>query len=182
MAMTSLQADLDRILTDTYLGDIESRSLEDIRAMRAECQAAEVALSYLRRLTQGRIDIVHSYLDRPTAGDAPDLTTLVDDLPGILSGGSGRPSGPGHLPLLLAPDTEGTDLTDELDSVLGADNVGRLADLSPEELRTIATGLEAIENRISYQRRGMHERIDALQAELVGRYKTGHASVDGLLS
>ena len=28
----------------------------------------------------------------------------------------------------------------------------------------------------------MHERIDALQAEIVSRYKTGEASVDGLLA
>ena len=31
--------------------------------MRTECQEAEVALSYLRRLIQGRLDIVHAYLE-----------------------------------------------------------------------------------------------------------------------
>jgi hypothetical protein len=35
---------------------------------------------------------------------------------------------------------------------------------------------------VSAERRGLHQRIDALQAELVSRYKSGRASVDGLLS
>ena len=57
-----------------------------------------------------------------------------------------------------------------------------LADLDHDELAAIATGLEEYERRISTERRALHERIDALQAELVSRYKTGSASVDGLLS
>ena len=39
-----------------------------------------------------------------------------------------------------------------------------------------------LENRVSAERRGLHERIDTLQAELVERHKSGRASVDGLLS
>ena len=50
------------------------------------------------------------------------------------------------------------------------------------ELREIAARLTVIEARVSDQRRTLHERIDALQAELVDRHKTGRASVDGLLS
>ena len=39
-----------------------------------------------------------------------------------------------------------------------------------------------MEARISRQRRALHEQIDQLQAEIVSRYKTGKATVDGLLS
>jgi hypothetical protein len=39
-----------------------------------------------------------------------------------------------------------------------------------------------MERRVSSDRRALHERIDALQAELVDRHKTGRATVDGLLS
>ena len=38
-----------------------------------------------------------------------------------------------------------------------------------------------LERHVSGQRRALHERIDALQEELVRRYKTGEASVDSLL-
>ena len=179
--MTSHRDDLDRILTSTYLDDIGERSLADIRSMRTECQEAEVALSYLRRLIQGRLDIVHTYLEHPGSDALRDLGTLVNDLPGILSSGPGRPVGPGHLPQLLSPDTEEADLTEELDAVLGADEIGTLADLDIDQLNSIAGQLEAIETRVSSQRRALHERIDTLQAELVDRHKTGRASVDGLL-
>ena len=187
--MASLQADLGRLLTDSYLRGIESKSLDDIRSMRAECQEAEVALSYLRRLAQGRLDIVQAYLVRPsgTGDDAvtaepPDLAALVEGLPAILSSGPGRPPGPGHMMTVLAPDTEEADLTAELDAVVSSEQIGHLAELSQEQLSSMADGLEEIERRVSAERRGLHQRIDALQAELVSRYKSGRASVDGLLS
>ncbi|HEX3842202.1 MAG TPA: hypothetical protein VHU85_15530 [Acidimicrobiales bacterium] len=186
--MASLQADLGRLLTDSYLRGIESKSLDDIRSMRAECQSAEVALSYLRRLAQGRLDIVQAYLVRPVAdGDPaatepPDLAALVEGLPAILSSGPGRPPGPGHMVTVLAPDTEDSDLTAELDSVVSSDEIGHLGELSQERLSVMADGLEEIERRVSADRRALHQRIDTLQAELVSRYKTGRASVDGLLS
>jgi hypothetical protein len=57
-----------------------------------------------------------------------------------------------------------------------------LADLDVDQLNSIAGQLEAIESRVSADRRALHERIDTLQAELVDRHKTGRATVDGLLS
>jgi hypothetical protein len=180
--MPSPRDDLDRILTSPYLDGIKNRSLEDIRAMRTECQQAEVGLSYLRRLIQGRLDIVHSYLAHLGTDGPPDLATLVAELPGILTSGPGRPPGPEHLPMLLAPDTEESDLTADLDAILGADEIAALAEMDPGQLRDLAGRLEALENRVSLDRRALHVRIDTLQAELVERHKTGRASVDGLLS
>ncbi|MGH9080034.1 MAG: hypothetical protein ACRDYE_08200 [Acidimicrobiales bacterium] len=180
--MTSHKDEFDRILTSTYLDGIDDLSLVDLRSMRTECQEAEVALSYLRRLVQGRLDIVHAYLERPGPEQPPDLSSLVEDLPGILSSGPGRPPGPGHLPQLFTPDTEESDLTAELDAVLGPDQIASLAEVGIDQLRELATRLETIESRVSSDRRALHERIDALQAELVERHKTGRATVDGLLS
>lgn len=180
--MTSHKDELERILAGDYLDGIEGRSLPDIRAMRTECQEAEVALSYLRRLIQGRLDIVHAYLEHPGSDRPPDLSTLVDSLPDILSAGPGRPPGPGHLPQLLTPDTEESGLTAELDAVLGAEEIASLSELGTEGLRDVAAQLESLETRVSADRRALHERIDALQAELVERHKSGRATVDGLLS
>ena len=66
--------------------------------------------------------------------------------------------------------------------MLGADEIGKLAELDADQLTDIAGRLEVIENRVSAERRALHERIDTLQAELVDRHKSGRASVDGLLS
>jgi hypothetical protein len=179
--MPSTLDDLSRLLDPSYLADVDALSLDDIRRMRAECQEAEASLSYLRRLIQGRMDIVHAYLERPEGTDAPDLSSVVANLAGILAG-PGRPSGPGRNPVLHSPDTEEmADLTDELDDILGAAQIGRLGELDDDGLRELANRLRQLENRVSAERRGLHERIDSLQAELVERHKSGRASVDGLL-
>lgn len=183
--MTSAQETLAPLLVDDYLDDLGAKSLDEIRAMRNECQHAEVALSYVRRLIQGRLDIVNTFLEYPPVRGSLDLGTLVRDLPGILSAGPGRAPGFGHLPMLIAPDTEGSELTDELmaelDSVLGADEIGRLSELPRDQLEDLSVRLAAIERRVSDVRRALHHRIDTLQAEVVERHKTGQASVDELL-
>ncbi|HEY4929236.1 MAG TPA: hypothetical protein VIH95_08785 [Acidimicrobiales bacterium] len=180
--MPSPRDNLSRLLDPTYLHGVDGLSVDDIRRMRAECQEAEASLSYLRRLIQGRMDIVHAYIDRPAGSDAPDLSSVVDNLAGILAG-PGRAGGPGRNPVLHTPDTdEMAGLTTELDDILGADEIGRLSQLDEAELADLAGRLRELEIRVSAERRGLHEQIDTLQAELVERHKTGRASVDGLLS
>lgn len=184
--MASPTDDLSRILVDSYLEGIDDRTVEEIRTMRTECQVSEAQLSYLRRLVQGRLDIVHSYLANPGSGTPPDLATLVEELPTILA--SGRASGPAptslpqHLPMLITVDTEETDLTAELDALLGPDDIASLSDKDHDELVELAAKLEALEKQVSHDRRALHLRIDTLQGELVARHKAGRASVDGLLS
>jgi hypothetical protein len=180
--MPSTLDDLSRLLDPNYLADLDARSLDDIRRMRTECQEAEASLSYLRRLIQGRMDLVHAYLERPAGSEAPDLSSVVDNLAGILAGPRGT-RGPGRNPVLHSPDTDDmAGLTTELDDILGADQLVSLVELDDEQLRDLADRLRMLENRVSGERRGLHERIDALQAELVERHKSGRASVDGLLS
>ena len=180
--MPSTPDDLSRLLAPDFLDDVDGLTVDEIRTMRTECQEAEGALSYLRRLIQGRLDIVHAYLERPDGAGAPDLSSVVDNLAGILAG-PGRPSGPGRNPVLFSPDTDDmASLTTELDAILGVDEIGLLATRDPDELRGLADRLGVLENRVSAERRGLHERIDTLQAELVERHKSGRASVDGLLS
>lgn len=182
--MATLQDDLARILTPEYLSDVSALSLDELRTRRSECQEAESALSYLRRLVQGRMDIVGAYVDSASDGGAPDLSALVDSLPEILAGGGGRMiGGPGRNPVLHSPDTETlSEVTGELDQILGADNLSGLAHQDRAELMALFEELRSLEQRVSSERRGLHERIDTLQAELVQRHKSGQASVDGLLS
>jgi hypothetical protein len=179
--MPSSQEDLTRLLDPDYLAHVDGLNLDDIRRMRAECQGAEASLSYLRRLIQGRLDIVHAYMERPEGSDAPDLSSVVENLAGILAG-PGRSTAPGRNPVLYSPDTDDmAELTVELDDILGADDVARLASLDDAELAELAGRLRDLEIRVSAERRGLHERIDTLQAELVERHKSGTASLDGLL-
>ncbi|HVC69644.1 MAG TPA: hypothetical protein VNC61_05195 [Acidimicrobiales bacterium] len=181
--MTSLESELDRLSASDYLDGLDMRSLEEVRAMRADCQEAETVLSYVRRVAQGRLDIVHSFLDhRDTGHSVGDLAGAVEDLSSIIGSGPPRPSGYGRLPSQMSPDMESVDLTREIDGVLDADGIGLLPSMTEADLRDIAARLTVIEARVSDQRRTLHERIDALQAEIVSRYKAGKATVDGLLT
>ena len=53
--------------------------------------------------------------------------------------------------------------------------------MSESEIQNLDDQLTAFERRVSDDRRERYERLDALSAELVRRYRDGEASVDGLL-
>jgi hypothetical protein len=176
--------ELDRLLDEQYLGDLSSRSIEEIRAKRAECQAVETGLSYVRRLVQGRLDIVAADTRRRRdGGEAPDLHSLVEHLPEILGERVHAP-GVGRLPTLMAPgdDAVTRQLTSRLDGIVDANTLGALAELDDAEVHALTTRLAELEVEVSANRQALFTRIDALQAELTRRYKTGEASVESLLT
>jgi hypothetical protein len=141
-----------------------------------------VSFSYLRRLVQGRLDIVLSDLRRRQVGGSTDLHDLVDQLPEILAEHVHAP-GNGRLPQWMAPGDPDVDdaLVGRVDAVADANVLGRLPSLSDDEVQDLVDRLTELEREISGQRRALHERLDALQEEIVRRYKTGEASVDTLL-
>jgi hypothetical protein len=167
---------LDRVLADDYLGDLASRPLEELRAMRIECQELEASQSYLRRLLQGRLDLAGAILTARRQGDELSASTLLTLLPQLLAGPP-RPAGVGH-PEALAVDL-GPDAGDELAGEPGPES---LLDLDVEGVTAAIDRLTALESEISGRRHKLHECIDALQAELSRRYKTGEASVETLRS
>ena len=172
---------LERILSADYLGDLQGRPMAEVRAMRSECQEVETGLSYLRRLVQGRHDIVGVELQRRRDGAEPgDLSQLISQLPEILSDRTRAP-GLGRLPQLLAPGDVDAELTGRLNDVMGDHDLEGLPDLDDDQLDQVHDALEALEREVSDFRRQLFDRIDALQAEITRRYRTGEASVEALL-
>ena len=175
---------LDRYLADSFLDSVEGLSMPDLRSARTELQEAEAALSYVRRMVQGRLDIVAAERARRTgdaaSGGAGGMDDLVDQLPGILADDGARNSN------RLVPQVElgeaASGLIADLDRQIGPDPLADLASLSDNDLGALTDSLAGVERDLSHSRRTLHERIDALQAELVRRYKSGEASVDSLLS
>ena len=159
--------ELDRVLDNAYMGDLPSRSIEEIHTMRAESQAVETGLSYVRRLAQGRLDIVAADLRRRReGGDPPDLHSLVEHLPEIL--GRARPRGRGG----PAPDVDGargdevTRQIRRLDAIVDANVLGALDQLDDDEALALTNQLPDLERQVSERRQALFTRIDALQAEL----------------
>jgi len=195
--MSLRREDIERLLAPEFVVGVAAAPVSEVRARRDECQRAEVALSYLRRVLQGELDLVLAELEQRSAGHGGDLGRLVDELPAILSPSPGTSTR--DMPLITLPTVadawlQNRDLVLEdvvadalhselLESTLpggtlpGA-NVGTFTD---DELRDVVEGLRTGESDLSKLRRAMHERIDELQAAIVERYKTGAADVDSLL-
>jgi hypothetical protein len=176
-----MAADLQTLLDPGYLGDLPTRPMDEVRSMRAVCQEVETGLSLLRRIVQGRLDIVGMELTRRASGGHPsDLPDLIAHLPEVLSERTHAP-GVGRLPQIMAPGELPAELEAELEGITGAGRLSELPSLSDDELRALAESLEGFEHKVSSHRQALFDRIDALQAEITRRYKTGEASVDALL-
>jgi hypothetical protein len=149
--------------------------------MRADCQAVETGLSYLRRVVQGRLDIVDAELARRrSGGEAGDLSSLIDRLPEIL-GDHLRAPGNGRLTSALEPVEVDPVLQGRLDDLVAGHNLDSITTLDDAALGVARDALAELEHDVSVQRRALFDRIDQLQAELTRRYKSGEASVDSLL-
>ena len=156
--------------------DPQTLTLEELRALRSELQAEDDVVSYVRRVAQARVDLVRAEVHRRERGERPE--DLPRELRVVLSShltsGAPRPPRP-------VENLGDNDLSDELDAVCAEHGFSRLEDLSVAELMLLDERLTAFERRVSDDRRERYDRLDALSAELVRRYREGEASVDGLL-
>jgi hypothetical protein len=173
---------LQEVLAPEYLADLPQRSLEDLRARRAACQEVETGLSLLRRLVQGRLDIVGAEVARRAEGAAPgDLADLVARLPEVLADRTQSP-GPGRLSAMLVPETLDAELEAELHEVGGEGSAVDPSSLDDAGLRDLAEALTGLERKVSAHRQAVFGALDALDGELARRYRAGDASVDSLLT
>jgi len=172
---------LDRLVPVQETGPLGGLGMGELRRRRNALQEAELALSYVRRQVQVRLDIVLDELAHRKAGaPARDTRELVADLPKILAdhgGGTGRGS---YNEIAIPPDAVEAVVAD-LDRILDTAALGSLEGKSDIQLGAAAEELGAIERRVSQRRRSLHTAIDALQEEMLRRYKSGEASVDALL-
>ena len=172
---------INRLLSPDYVEGLDTASMDEVRRRRQECQDLETGQSYLRRLVQGRLDIVHVEIERRLdKTEGPDLERLVSRLPAILAEHSRDPEARGQLPAVGLPEGEIAGLS-ELDAVIDTGRLGSLDELTDIELHALADRLDEMERSISLKRRVLHEHIDAFQGEIVKRYKSGEATVDALL-
>jgi hypothetical protein len=175
-------AQLDEIMALDYLEGLADWPIERVRARRDEATEVETGLSYLRRIVQGRLDIVlAAYHRRQLGEESDDISDLVDRLPKILGDRVHAP-GLGRLPVLMGPGELDPVLLARLEAVLPASRLDNMGDLDDVELVAASAGLEELEHSLSSQRRAVFDVLDRLQEELVRRYRTGEATVDSLLS
>jgi hypothetical protein len=171
----------DRLLEPDLLDGLGTRPIDEVRSLRAECVEVETGLSFLRRMVQGPLDIVHREQLRRTSGsERDDLATLVDDLPNLLAEHT-RNAGVGRLPQTLEPTRVDPALQQELDDLVGGGRIATVSAMDDTELGALEGRLSAFERKVSSRRHAYFDRIDALQTELTRRYRDGEASVESLL-
>jgi len=178
--MPNLQPDLDHLLADEYLVGLEELAIEDLRGRKSSCEQVEGELSYLRRLVQGRLDIINAELRRREDGENGGLAEMVDNLPEILAEG-GRGASTGRHPTEMTADVNYRLLTADLDRIIDVDTAAALPGMATHEVAAIAAALIELEQQVSSQRRALHDCLGTVQAEIVRRYKSGEATVDSLL-
>lgn len=157
--------------------DPQTLSLDELRTMRNQLQAEDDVVSYVRRVAQARVDLVRAERARRLRGDRPEdiSSELRIVLSSQLTGGAPRPPRP-------VENLDDSELSSELDAICAEHGFSRLEELGLNELDGLDTRLTAFERRVSDDRRDRYDRLDALSAELVRRYRDGEATVDGLLS
>jgi hypothetical protein len=158
------------------VADPRQLSLDELRALRNQLQSDDDIVSYVRRVAQARVDLVRAEQHRRDRGEvSEDLPTeLRVVLSSHLTGGPPRPPRP-------AENIGDNALSEELEAICTEYGFSRIEELDPHELSQLDAHLTAFERRVSDDRRDRYDRLDALSAELVRRYREGEASVDGLL-
>lgn len=175
------QRRIDRVLADDYLAGIEDRPTAEIRRMRDECEEEESGISFARRVLQGKLDIVRAEALRRREAGSETAASVLESLPSILSEAN-QQSGPAARAtrFLVPPSVQHHRRA--VDQIADEGALARVRDRDDEELSDLVTQLSQKESELSTTRRQLLDRIDALQAELTRRYKSGTADVSELLA
>lgn len=169
--------DLQRVLEPTYLSGLVNVSTDRVREMRRECTDLENGISYVRRVAQGRLDLLNKETESRASGGGGDLHDLVERLPEMLSGGV-RAAGSGRVEQELDPPDHVVDpLTDRLDNVVGPSVVTSVAELGDDALSAGVIALSNFEEELSTGRRSLHLAIDSINDELARRIARGESPV-----
>lgn len=179
-------ADLEQLLAKDLLPNLTAVPLPDLRQLRVACSGAEGDISLVRRMAQGRLDIVgHESRRRAGATEAdgePDLANLLFEMPDIMADGNGGGAPSGRNVAVHEPGVLAQQLIEKLEQTATAADLGRLGDFDNDQLAGLLDELGDFEVELSNTRRRLHERIDSIQGEIARRYRDGEASIDSLLN
>lgn len=150
--------------------------LAELRALRRESQRDEADLSYLRRLFQGRIDILRAELACRTAPETP----VVDRLSEILTDTPSRHRSSARHVTLSTP--RGEEFRTLAAETLAEVELSDLEARTDEELHAAMGRLIRNEQQLSRRRHQLQRTADDCSAEIARRYREGEAQVDDLLT
>ncbi len=176
-AMPGGRRRIDRVLGEEFSAHLEDLDMVELRRRRKDAEQEETDLSYLRRLIQGRADIVQAEIER--RGGTEDKS-LVERLTSILTEGSARQShGSGRF-MTLEP-SRMDERRRRVEKIIADVDISHANARSDEELYAAITKLREMEAEVSRDRRLVQHVMDACTAEIGRRYREGTAHVEDLL-
>lgn len=156
--------------------ELTALRLPALRALRRDAQRDEADLSYVRRLVQGRIDILRAEVARRRDPETP----VLDRLSEILTDTPSRHrSSARHVTLTTPRSDEYRKLAAE---TLAEVELSDLDARTDEELHTAMGRLVRYEQQVSRRRHQLQRTADDCGAEIARRYRDGEAQVDDLLA
>ncbi|MFC4609281.1 AmfC protein [Streptomyces maoxianensis] len=162
--------------------DLPTLRLPELRTLRRDSTRDEADLSYVRRLLQGRIDILRAELARRADPQTPVLpeAPVVDRLSEILADAPSRHrSSARHVTLSTPHSEQYRQLAADMLSEVELSDLGARTD---EELHAAMGRLVRYEQQVSRSRQLLQRTADDCSAEIARRYREGEAQVDDLLT
>jgi hypothetical protein len=169
---------IDRVTSEDYLEGLDAVDASGIRAMRDDCREEEQRLSFARRVLHGQMDIVRAEQQQRSGGSDEGLMGTLSE---ILADDSAPGSREARSAPIYMPEEGGYGQRSH-DTLVDDAAVSRVPDLSDDELNELAQRLQEKENHISTLRRTVLEHLDALQDELIGRYRDGSVDLDEVVA
>ena len=169
---------IDRVTSDDYLEGLDAVDLAGVRAMRDDCREEEASLSFARRVVHGQLDIVRAEQARRSGGGEEGLVGTLSE---ILADDPAPRSREARSAPLFAPDEGGYGQRSH-DTLVDDSALGRVPDLDDEELAALLQRLQEKEAHISTLRRTVLHHLDALQEEMIARYRDGDVNVDQVVA
>ena len=147
------------------LSGLSGLSMDELRDRRRVLQHTDDAVSYVRRVAQGRADLARAELARRESHESVELTDELRHVLGDrLLGQSDRPPRP-------ADDFSDDPRAEALDRLCAEHGFGRMAELEDTAVAELAGALDAFEGEVSSERHVVFAELDDLSEELVRRYR-----------
>jgi len=159
---------IDRIRRPDFVQGLSELSLDDLRERRDECYAEREYLSLLRRLVQGRAEILRAEVER--RGSGADAGSLVDELSTILSSEGQGPSR-GEAVKVGLPEEEMVLARRRIERLVADAEISDPGALDDDRLASAVDLLASEEREVSAARNDVLRVMDELQEELKRRYR-----------
>lgn len=164
---------IDVLLEPDYLDDIATVDLEELRRRRHTAEDVETQISYYRRLLHGRMDLLNFELRRRRGEEE---RSLLEALPEILAAGMVFGPEPSLRHIETMPPLPSTTGRRLIDRIMDDGVLTRLPEMDEEEVIESIARLSEVETELSAQRKQLHAVIDAIQEEIVNRYRSTQAN------